>query len=285
MKKIILISAIVLLFLGCGKKNAADDNKDSAKNQTTQVAGQIAGESNTSAPDSMKYEIKKFLKTYKGCKEDSENCSYLKMEYPVFSSGKSYKDINKFIYAFLTDSIYNIEEGRPNKTLEGLADNFLKDYESFKNEMPDWGLSYALDLVGSVVYNKNNILTVDIGYYIFTGGAHPNSFDGYFVFNTDNGKLLHPKDIFINGFESKLNKLIEKKYREYRGISDNERLDSENGMLFENKISFNDNVGLLNDGVVFYYNSYEIAAYAVGPTELKFTYRELADLLRPEFKK
>ncbi|MDD5360944.1 MAG: DUF3298 and DUF4163 domain-containing protein [Ignavibacteria bacterium] len=285
MKNILLIGSVLFLFLGCGKKNEAYDNKDAAKNQTMQVVGQKAGESNTSAPDSMLYEMKKFVKTYKGCKEDSENCSYLKMEYPVFSSGKSYNEINKFIYGFLADSIYNIEEGRPNKTLEALADNFLKDYETMKNEQPDRELGFALDLTGSVVYNKNNILTVDIGYYIFTGGAHPNSYEGYFVFNTDNGKLLHTKDIFVNGFESKLNKLIDKKYREFRGISDKERLDSEKGMLFENKISFNDNVGLLNDGVVFFYNSYEIAAYAVGQTELKFTYKELSDLLRPEFKK
>ena len=273
------------LLLGCGKKNVLNDNKDVVKNQTAQVTDQKAGESNTPAADSLKYEVRTFFKTYKGCKETEDNCSYIKMVYPVFTTGKSYEIINRFVNAFLADSIYNTEEGKTNNSLDGLAANFFKDYEVFKNDFPDWGLSYALDLNGAIHLNKNNLVTLEINYYIFTGGAHPNTYLTYFIFNTEIGKLLGVRDIFIKGFEDKLNRLIDKKYREFRGLSGKERLDGEKGMLFENKISYNDNIGLSRDGVTFYYNNYEISAYAVGPTELNFTYKELDEILRSEFKK
>lgn len=284
MKNILILSIVALLLLGCGKKQ--NDSSATSNVQSTN-SGEIksAGESNSESPDSLKYEIRKFHKTYKGCNDNEENCSYMKIEYPVFTSGKSYKRINEAIYAYLADSVYLVEEGMSNKTLEKLADNYFKDYETMKKDNPDWGLSYAFESAGRVPYNKGNVVTVEINTYAFTGGAHPNSYNVYFVFDIETGNRLRVQDIFVKGFESGLNKLIEKKYREFRGISDKERLDGENGMLFENHIEFNDNFGLLKDGVIFYYNSYEIAAYAVGPTELNFTYKELGDLLKPEYKK
>ncbi len=284
MKNILMLSIVALLILGCGKKQT-DTNATSDVQNTNSREIKSAGESNSGSPDSLKYEMQKFNKTYKGCKEDEENCSYMKIEYPVFTSGKSYKRINEAIYAYLADSVYLLEEGMSNKTLDKLAENYFKDYEMMKSDNPDWGLSYAFESAGRVLFNKGNAVTVEINTYMFTGGAHPNTYNVYFVFDTETGKRLHVQDIFVKGFETKLNKLIEKKYREFRGISDKERLDGENGMLFENHIEYNDNFGLLKDGVVFYYNSYEIAAYAVGPTELNFTYKELGDLLRPEYKK
>lgn len=284
MKNILILSIIALLLLGCGKKQTGTGSTSDVRSTNSREI-KSAGESNTGSSDSLKYEMRKFNKTYKGCKEESENCSYIKIEYPVFTSGKSYKSINEAIYAYLADSVYLIEEGMSNKTLEKLADNYFKDYETMKSDNPDWGLSFAFESAGFVTYNKGNTVTVEINTYMFTGGAHPNTYNVYFVFDSETGKRLRVKDVFVKGFEPGLNKLIEKKYREFRGISDKERLDSENGMLFENHIEFNDNFGLLKDGVIFYYNSYEIAAYAVGPSELKFTYKELADLLRSEYKK
>lgn len=35
-------------------------------------------------------------------------------------------------------------------------------------------------------------------------------------------------------------------------------------------------------GIAFFYNIYEIASYADGPTELLLTYHEITDLLKPD---
>lgn len=272
MKYILILLLIALVIIGCGKKTEttgkeSKENKQEAKTQ-----------------DSLKYEIKNFKKTYKDCNDKDDKCSYLKISYPVFS-GDAVSEINKVIDKYLTDSIFTVDGKGSNVTLNGLATAFFGEYESIlKDASPDYPIVYALDINSSVVYNKPGALSLSIDYYINTGGAHPNSYARYFVFNPKTGKQLRLSDIFNNGFEDKLNKLIDRKFRELRNLKDTDRLDGEKGYLFDNFIKFNDNFIMTKDGINFFYNNYEIAPYAAGPTELKFTYKELEEILKQEFK-
>jgi len=40
---------------------------------------------------------------------------------------------------------------------------------------------------------------------------------------------------------------------------------------------------LTPEGVTFFYNIYEIAAYVFGPAEITLSYSDVADILKPEF--
>lgn len=281
MKYVICFLLSIALFSGCGKKSEQNGTQTNLNKQDVKSAG----ESNTNnLTDSLKFEIKNFKKTYKNCSEDSMSCTYLKVSYPFFEEKNSVKDINSTLFAYITDSIFTVEGKGSNKSLEGLANVFFSEYENFKKEVPEYEPGYALDISGNVLFNKPNALSVCIGFYINTGGAHPNSYMKYFVFNPKTGKQLKPGDIFVSSFETKLNKLIDKKYRENNKLKDSDRLDSEKGMLFENYIKYNDNFILTKEGVEFLYNRYEIAAYVYGETEIKFSYKELQEILKPEFK-
>lgn len=267
---------LLLVFLtGCGEKesNLATTTKDSS-----------TGAKTITITDTIQYEIKNYKETYKGCKEEKENCASVKISYPYFKGEKS-EEINKIIESYIVDSIYIIDERESNKDIKGLASNFLKDYEIFKTEVPESPASYELEINGSVLLNDKKIITAELSTYIFTGGAHPNSFSRYFIFDAQTGKRLKVNDIFITGFEEKLNKLIDKKYRKENNLSDKDKLNEGNGMLFENYIHFNDNIAILKDGVKFLYNKYEIAPYAVGEIEIKFNYSELSEILKPEFRR
>lgn len=272
MKHVLTLVLIAFVILGCGKKTETI-------NKETKDAKQ-----EVKAQDSLSFEMKNFKKTYKDCNDKDEKCSYLKISYPVFG-GRTGTDINKVIDAYLIDSIFSIDGKGSNVNLSGVATAFFGDYESFsKDASPDFPVVYALDVNTSILYNKPAAISVSIDYYINTGGVHPNSFARYFVFNPKTGKHLKLGDIFISGFDDKLNKLIDKKYRADKNLKDTDRLDGEKGFLFENFIKFNDNFLLTKEGINFFYNNYEIAPYAVGPTELKFTYKELEEILRPEYK-
>lgn len=281
MKNIIIFIFSLALLYGCGKKIETNNTQNNVNKQDVKSAG----ESGTStATDTLKFEIKNFKKTYKNCSEDSMSCTYLKVSYPFFEENSSGKEINRIINAYIIDSIFTVEGKGNNKSLDGLASTFFSEYETFKKEVPEYGPGYALDISGSAVYNKPKALSVSIGYYINTGGAHPNSYTKYFVFNPKTGKQLKLSDVFINSFDTKLNKLIDKRYRENNKLKDTDRLDGEMGMLFENFIKFNDNFILTKDGIEFLYNRYEIAAYVYGEIEVKFSYKELQEILKPEFK-
>ena len=50
----------------------------------------------------------------------------------------------------------------------------------------------------------------------------------------------------------------------------------QNAPIFaKNSIKMNDNFAVIAEGVLFYFNPYEIASYAAGPTELLIPFSEM----------
>ncbi len=271
MRNLLLLLSAMFLFTGCQK--IGNDTKKESLNSKQE----------TKSADTLSYESKQYKKRYKDCNENDEKCSYLNISYMEFK-GNAGPEINKVLNAFITDSLFNIEE-KPNKTLEGLTTAFFKDYEEvMKTSSADFPVTYALDVKSNVVLNKPKALSVSVEEYINTGGAHPNTYIKYFVFNPQSGKQLTLNDIFTTGFEGKLNKLIDAKYRADKGLKPGDKLSGEKGELFEDFIRYNNNFILTKDGIEFLYNRYEIAAYVFGEITVKFTYKELEEILKQEYK-
>lgn len=275
------LTIIVLLFLfsGCGKKEGkiSDNVTETAKITAETNAGESAG---TKGADSLSYEIRKYLKTYKGCSDTAFGCTYLKAEYPVFTAGTNKDKINSVIQAYMTDSIFITDEPKSNKTFDGLAEVLFADYKRLKNDFADFDMGFVLEISSSVIYNKSGILTVAAGNYANTGGAHPNSYMKYFVFDVKTGKILKAADIFEQGFEKKLNSMIEKKFRNQFELAEGKPLTE---ILFEDKIEFNNNFAITKEGIEFLYNRYEIMAYVYGEAEMIFKYDELKGLLKEQY--
>ncbi|MCI0472257.1 MAG: DUF3298 and DUF4163 domain-containing protein [Ignavibacteria bacterium] len=270
---------LLIFFAGCGKKEGkiTDTVTDTAKITAVTNAGETAG---TKGTDSLSYEIRKYLKTYKDCSDTAFGCTYLKAEYPVFTAG-AYKDkINSVIQSYMTDSVFITDEPKSNKSFDGLAEVLFADYKRLKADFADFDMGFVLEFNSSVIYNNSGILTVAAGNYANTGGAHPNSYLKYFVFDVKTGKVLKTADIFEPGFEKKLNGMIEKKFREQFELPEDKPLTE---ILFENKIEFNNNFAITKEGIEFLYNRYEIMAYVYGEAEIKFAYDELKDILKKQF--
>jgi len=215
----------------------------------------------------------------------TEDFAYCKCEYPVFSGGAPAEKINATLQSWIADStgIAPGEGYSGRRSIGDLADNFLREYRR-ERAVRESVAGYQFDLNGSVLLNRNGLLTVSLSTQSYTGGAHGNYGTWFFVFDALSGKRLAVGDLFIAGFEDRLNRLIENRYRQMKGLSETERLDGEKGQLFENVIRFTDNLALTPEGVTFFYNIYEIAAYVCGPTEIALSYREVADILKPEFR-
>jgi hypothetical protein len=274
-----LIILLVILSLGCGKKEAkvTETLNETSKTTADKNAGESSGVQNA---DSLMYTIKSFSKSYKGCSDTAFGCTYLKASYPVFTSGSRKDELNSILQAYLTDSLFSIEGVPSNKTFDGLAAALFREYENLKKEFQDFEAGYVLEITSAPVFNSRGILTVSAGNYSYMGGAHPNSYLKYFVFDINSGKLFKTEDIFEPGFEKKLNKMIEKKFRKQFELGDNKPLTE---ILFENKIEFNNNFAITKDGINFFYNRYEIMAYVYGEAEISFSYGELKGLLKEKF--
>ena len=107
---------------------------------------------------------------------------------------------------------------------------------------------------------KANIFSIDYTEYAFTGGAHPNTFVSFKNFNLNSGEEITFDELFSLEKQRDLTKIA--------------------GFWFENnEFSLNDNFLITEKGLVFYYNNYEITAYAFGPTELEIPYTKIKMLI------
>jgi len=233
--------------------------------------------------DDYKYKTKLVEKVYSPCDKEIDYCTHFKLKYDEFYSGPQKDIINNFILNYIIDSIY-IPETAVNKSIESLIGNFFGDYETtielFKGK--DYPAApWELDIKGEALKVTNEYIAYSIGYYIFTGGAHPNTYSYYYNFNPVTGKVLQYSDVFKKGSDKKINELLEKKLRKFFSLSPTAPLSE---VLFEDKLVHNDNFTINEKGITFLYNRYEIAAYVYGEIELELTYKEINNLLLPEFQ-
>ena len=87
-------------------------------------------------------------------------------------------------------------------------------------------------------------------------------------------------DIFIEGYEQNLNEIAEQEFRKMKELKENEDLDEAGFWFDDNKFNINNNFALSEGGLTFYYNNYEITAYAYGPTELIIPLVKVSQLIK-----
>lgn len=161
-----------------------------------------------------------------------------------------------------------------------------KDYfKSLKEENHSEDISalsgsweYFRDL--NIQWNANNYLTLSDSTYEFYGGAHGMMSLQFVHFDLHKNRLLELKDI-IAVSNSDLEKELEKHFRKSFGLKPGEGLDK---ILFENHLKVTKNFRFDRTGIYFVYNSYEIAAYAMGKIEIFIPFTDLEAFMRNEFR-
>lgn len=225
-------------------------------------------------PGPLSYRMRTYERYSTMTKETWWKCSY-----PVFEGSPAAARINEI----LLDAVAGVEatkqKGIPT-SLPAAANAFIEDFEKTRMEFPDT-FPYQSETTGSVLLNRDGRLTVAITYDAYTGGAHGMNSTVYHVFDTKSGKRLSLDDMFVPGYAKRLDALIDRRFRQMKGLSATDRLDSEQGTLFENFIRHNENFAVTDHGISFLYNPYEIAAYAYGPTEIDLKWQDLKGIVKP----
>ncbi len=267
MKNILIIACLSVILLSCGKKDGAtSDTKQTIADTKTVENGEL------------KFEEKKFLKSYNNCLP-SDTCTYFELSYPEAVNGKLKDKINTFLMkqilsgVSIGDTIYN--------SIPAAGDSFIAIYADFRKQEPGSGQFWYFEYTMRLASETSKLITIEASNNSYLGGAHPNYYTEFFNLSKETGDTVSLSDIFVKGFEVPLNKLIDAKYRELKGLKPGDNLQ-EKGELFDNKIEFNYNFSVESDGsVMFFYNNYEIAPYAAGPFEVKLSKQELAPITNP----
>lgn len=182
----------------------------------------------------------------------------------------------------------------PKKVIDDIATDYRSEvlalYKADKESSDDkqnaswynWYLTYKLE----IQEGKKGIYSCLLSTDMFTGGAHPNR--GYTTLNLDvkTGKPLKKEDVFLPNTDRAVAEVIlpylikeVNKRLETDTISTTEGL-RENGVLLDGDLTPAENFQLLDSGVNFIYNTYEIAPYAMGEFAIIVPYEKLANYLK-----
>lgn len=203
--------------------------------------------------------------------QTSYNISYFELGEEIPQAARD--SIAAYNRAFLLGESEKVEQDFLTDTLAG---NFFKEYakvrKSYGNEFP-WTITKNIGVVGKL----GKYLSVEYYEDSYMGGAHPNAFSFYRVFDLETGKVLAFEDVFDGAQKAKLDQLKLEYLRKERNIDTDsikiedvvfpESLTPGNGYLY----AIN-NFYLTKNDVVFYYNSYDIAPYVFGPSQLEIPF-------------
>lgn len=162
-----------------------------------------------------------------------------------------------------------------NKEAEGIINNKISkrinDFEEYITKLSirdneyniKVGLEpkpYVINVNNNVTYNKNNILSITLNLYSYTGGAHGSSVDESFNFDINTGNRGVIEDFLGNN--RNYNKIILDNVK--ATINKNPELYFKEAVDKLNVIPYNQKFFLTYKDLVIYFDEYEIAPYVAG---------------------
>ncbi|EMQ95790.1 hypothetical protein D778_01680 [Xanthomarina gelatinilytica] len=177
------------------------------------------------------------------------------------------KNINFSIHQHVINSL-NIKdtEAPALKTIEESIDAFNNEYESFKSDFPETIIAWEAQIDGEVMYQSADVISLSITTYMNTGGAHGHLNVSFLNFNAQTGKMLKNEDLFED-------------YLAFTKIAKtyfDEEIADKKDLYFEpDNFTLPENIGFNEEGVILLYNTYEIAPYSSGMTEIQIPWEEL----------
>lgn len=231
----------------------------------------------------VRFEIKNLQKKKGDCESPNNACTQVDLTFPIVTEGVQQvkQAINDTIYKVLIQSVMfeNYEGEHTNDELEKQTDNFINEWQKERNlengsaDVPGWEVTVS----GEVGLHTPKVAVITLGNYSYVGGAHPNSYLSIYNFDLEDGSILRWEDV-VTDLEA-VKALAADAFREARQLPKDTDL-TEAGYFWGEPFALPQNFELQEEGIFFWYNPYEAASYAEGPTDFIITYDKLKDLVR-----
>jgi hypothetical protein len=130
----------------------------------------------------------------------------------------------------------------------------------------------------AVVYNSSYMLCIEYLRYAYSGGAHGMTNISYDIIHLDQAKLLSYSDVFVEGADSTLSVLLTKQLRKDYQIPGDVSLKQAG--FFVDQVIPNHNIYVDGNGIGFLFNSYEIAPYSQGATNIYLEFKQIKELVK-----
>jgi hypothetical protein len=196
------------------------------------------------------------------------------IQYPVFKS----EELNTYIQRQILN--YFSEEDKAIIAYPDIAKSFITGYDSFYNENKDTNQAWFLNIDVNVLHQTANYIALEYIHSDYSGGAHPNTNFSFINYNPKTNQPLTLDSLIDKSHKAKLTSIAEGIFRKDEKLGPTTPLD---GKYFfsDGKFTLPDNFYVSNKGLVFFYNPYEIKAYAYGITETTIPFAALKEIAKP----
>ena len=192
-------------------------------------------------------------------------------------AAKSY--IDTYFQRYRQDA-ENFRENRFDKDpLSALTDSSYSTLEEEADEPRSEFYSYYETLTDTVTYNQNDLISLQVRRVSNKGGSESYETFRNFVIDLKTGNILSEKDIFIEGYEPQLRRIIINKLLKQNGVNDMSELE-QLGYFGVNEIVPTRNFLIDAKGITFIFNKGEYSAYLISAPVIFIPYEEIRHLLR-----
>lgn len=218
------------------------------------------------------------------CSDDIRNgqCMFVEFIYPHFEGSDPVLNdsLGKQVAQFFSDStVIRLSQD----LLMDTAGRLFGSYDSTLSYFDDYSLPWMVEKHVSIRGLTEHYITVEFRDRRFTGGAHGTDFRYYRTYNRNPFGELKMDDLVRAGNRDALRRIAEKRFRLNRQLGYNRTLEEAGFWFPDGRFAMPVNAGLTNKGLLLYYNAYEVAPYAEGPTSVLIPFDELTGILNPRY--
>lgn len=236
--------------------------------------------SNTPQPSATPGPLSLEFKTQesKRCLRDSL-CVWVNVQYPVLHGGST-PEVTRMINDTTLALVYLITGANRQLPAPAAFDTVAAELELLLQEqldlMPDMELSYMVEVRSDARLQNKRYISYEIATEGYTGGAHGFFVTALMTFDLQNGHIVNLPEIIRD--TTALRPLLEKGFLEAKQEEDSSLTLADLLLEPEKPLPMPQNYCVTPEGVLFQYNPYEVAPYAVGPTGILLTWEQLGAL-------
>ncbi|MCB9283802.1 MAG: DUF3298 and DUF4163 domain-containing protein [Lewinellaceae bacterium] len=213
------------------------------------------------------------------CSTEEGRCVRLEMGYPLAAGPQDrlVATINDTLQQTLIETLLMLNpDADSTDDLQLLADRFVESYTQFIQDAPAYELGWWIETSYEIHRNTSKLVSIELMVSAYTGGAHPLGFSETFNLAVPGGEPVKLDDLILDreGFMS----LVEKEFKASRGFPETASLQEE-GFFYDGPFALPPNFVFTAEGLYLIYNVYDVAPYALGPTEILIPYARLEGLL------
>ncbi len=174
--------------------------------------------------------------------------------------------------------ILKFEETQEVTSIEQAMSSFTESYQELQNKFPDETVGWEATIQGNITYEDARLISIKLNSYNFTGGAHGYGSTVFLNFDKKKGVELENHQLFkdLGEFQN----VAEKQLRQQENIPQNANINSTGFMFDGDSFHLPDNIGYTENGIQLVYNQYEVASYADGPIILTIPFEKSNHNLR-----